>query len=56
VNVVEKDGVLLVRYRETRPPDDAITVQVITSPYHIAAAPKPAGEVRFERAQYEVKK
>jgi hypothetical protein len=46
------DGaVLVVQYRETRPPADALVAQVLTMPYHIAAVPKRADvtDVRFER-------
>jgi hypothetical protein len=46
------DGsVLVVQYRETRPPADALVAQVLTMPYHIAAVPKRAGvtDVRFEK-------
>jgi hypothetical protein len=42
-------GTLIVRYRETRPAADAITAQIITSPYHLVAPPRHEGEVRFER-------
>ncbi len=48
-------GVLVVRYRETRPARGIITAQVITAPFHIAAIGRPAGgadlpgRVRFER-------
>ena len=45
----EKAGALIVQYREARPPRDAITAQVITSPCYVAALPRFAGEVRFER-------
>jgi hypothetical protein len=42
---------LVVQYRETRPPADALVAQVLTMPYHIAAVPKRADvtDVRFER-------
>jgi VWFA-related protein len=46
---VEQDGALVVQYRERRPGGDAITTQVITSPYQIAALPAYRGTVRFER-------
>lgn len=46
----EADGALRIRYRETSPPRDAITAQVITFPYHIVAIPKSsAGDVKFEK-------
>jgi len=44
-----RDGVLVVTYRETPPPPGAITAQVLTSPYHIVAVAKRAGEVKFEK-------
>jgi hypothetical protein len=45
-----RDGALVVRYRETTPASGAITAQVLTSPYAIAAVPKHAGDVRFVKA------
>jgi hypothetical protein len=44
-----RKGALVVRFREIRPPRDRITAQVLTSPYVLAAVPKHAGEVIFER-------
>jgi hypothetical protein len=38
----------VVRYRETAPPADAITAQVITYPFVIAAVQRLTGPVRFE--------
>jgi hypothetical protein len=50
VSVAEEGGALRVRYRETLPPADAITAQVITYPYQIVAIPKSAAtDVKFER-------
>lgn len=50
VSATEGGGALIVRYTETRPPRDAITAQVITCPYHIAAIPKAtATNVKFEK-------
>jgi hypothetical protein len=46
----DADG-LVVQYRETRPGRDAITAQVITSPFQLAAVPQRAGAVRFERVE-----
>jgi hypothetical protein len=47
----EDGAALIVQYRETRPPAGAITAQVLTSPYHIVALPKPAAvkDVKFEK-------
>lgn len=44
-------GELVVRYRERRPGRDAITAQVITSPYHLVAVARHAGDVRFQRVE-----
>lgn len=52
VNIVRtraEGGALIVEYVEKRPAPDAITAQVLTSPFHIAAIPAHAGEVRFEK-------
>ena len=49
VSTIQANGVLSVRYRETQPPKGAITAQVLTSPYHLVAAPKFAGEVKFQK-------
>ena len=40
----------VVRYRENAPPKTAIVAQVITMPYYLAAVPRYAGDVRFEKA------
>jgi hypothetical protein len=42
-------GALVIEYVEKRPAPDAIAAQVLTSPFHIAAIPAHAGEVRFEK-------
>lgn len=44
-----RDGALVVRYSEGRPPAGMMTAQVLTSPYAIAAVPKFAGDVKFEK-------
>ena len=49
VGTAEKNGTLVVQYRETRPSPDAIIAQIITSPYHIVAVPRHAGDVKFDR-------
>ena len=52
VSVTEGGGALIVRYSETRPPRDAITAQVITFPFHVAAIPKAtATNVKFEKVE-----
>jgi hypothetical protein len=44
-----RNGALVVRYREARPAADAITAQILTSPYHIVAVQQYAGDVRFQK-------
>jgi hypothetical protein len=44
----ESGNDIVVQYRETRPPRDAITAQVIVSPYHIVVIPRHTGTVSFE--------
>jgi hypothetical protein len=46
----QRDGTLVVSYRELSPPRDAVTAQVLTAPFHIVAVPASAGEVKFEKA------
>jgi protease stability complex PrcB-like protein len=48
VSALVEQGVLVVRFRETRPQSGRILAQVITSPYHLVAVPRHSGEVRFE--------
>ena len=50
VSATQDGGKLMVRYREASPPRDAMTAQVLTSPYHIVAVPFFPGEVKFEKA------
>jgi hypothetical protein len=38
-----------VEYRETMPAADAVSAQVIVSPYHLVAVPSRPGPVTFER-------
>ena len=49
VGVRGEVGALVVQYRETRPSRDALTAQVLTAPYHLAAIPKRPGTVTFEK-------
>jgi PrcB C-terminal len=51
VGADERQGALVVRYREVVPPKAAIVAQIITSPYFLAALPKYAGDVRFEKVE-----
>jgi hypothetical protein len=45
----EEGGRVVAGYRETRPGRDAITAQIVTSPYALAAIPRRAADVRFEK-------
>ena len=49
VGVRDEGGTLVVSYRETRPDRGAVTAQIVTSPFHIVAVPRQAGDVRFEQ-------
>ena len=49
VGAGEKAGAFVLQYRETKPAGDAITTQVITSPFLLVAMPKVDGDVKFER-------
>jgi hypothetical protein len=40
---------VVVQYRETTPAPDAITAQVIVSPYHLVTIPRRSGNVTFEK-------
>ncbi len=48
-----KDGAdaTVVRYRVKQPARDAMTAQVLTSPYQLVVVPKRAGQVTFEEAK-----
>jgi protease stability complex PrcB-like protein len=50
VSVKEAGGSLVVSYREQSPARDALTAQVLTAPFHIAAVPKFVGDVRFSKS------
>jgi hypothetical protein len=49
VSAQPEGGALIVKYKENRPSRDAISAQVITSPFHLVAVPKFEGSVRFEK-------
>jgi hypothetical protein len=49
VSAALDQGTLLVRYRQRAPAPDAITAQIITTPFHIIAVPKTTAEVKFQR-------
>lgn len=44
---------LVVEYVEKRPAPDAITAQVLSSPYHIVAVPAHSGTVSFVKLRTE---
>ncbi len=49
VSVTPAGADTVVRYRERKPPSNAITAQILTFPYSIVAVPRVTGAVRFER-------
>jgi hypothetical protein len=50
VTSMEVKGVLVVRYTETIPSREAVTAQVLTSPYHLVAIPRATvTDVKFEK-------
>ena len=51
VSVEPQPDALVVRYREVKPARAAVTAQIVTSPYHLVAVPKYAGQVRFEKIE-----
>ena len=51
VAVEPKADGLVVRYKETPPGADRMTAQILTFPYFMAAVPKKAGQVTFEKSE-----
>jgi hypothetical protein len=49
VRAVGNSATLVVEYVETAPSREAITAQILTAPYHLAAIPQHGGEVRFQK-------
>jgi hypothetical protein len=49
LSTIQANGVLTVRYREVIPTRNAVTAQVITSPFDLVTVPTFAGDVRFEK-------
>jgi PrcB C-terminal len=50
VGARDEGGAMVIQYRETRPPADAIVAQVLTMPYHIVAVRHAAvSDVKFEK-------
>jgi len=41
----------VVEYRERRPPRDALTAQILTSPFHAVRLARTAGSVEFRRVE-----
>ena len=48
-SVAERNGKLVVAYKEAAPAPGAISAQVLTAPYHIVAVPKSSAPVAFEK-------
>jgi hypothetical protein len=44
-------GVTVVQYYESQPRPGMVTAQVITTPFHIVAIPRPPGELIFEKVE-----
>jgi protease stability complex PrcB-like protein len=51
VRTVGNADVVMVEYVETSPGRGALTAQVLTAPYHLAAVPRHDGEVRFQKVE-----
>jgi hypothetical protein len=51
LSTIQANGVLTVRYREVIPTRNAVTAQVITSPFDLVTVPTFAGDVRFEKVE-----
>jgi len=49
--VRDQADALVVQYREAHPHPGLMVAQVLSSPYHLVAIPKRAGEVKFEKIQ-----
>jgi hypothetical protein len=49
VSTFQKDGNVLVRYRESRPAPGTMAAQVLTFPFHLVAIPKASADVKFEK-------
>ena len=49
VSAQPEASALVVKYKESRPSRDAISAQVITTPFHLVAVPKFEGQVRVEK-------
>jgi hypothetical protein len=49
VDTSHEQGTLVIRYRETSPPPDALSAQILTFAYTLVALPQHTGPVRFEK-------
>jgi hypothetical protein len=49
--VRDQADALVVQYREAHPHPGLMVAQVLSSPYHLVAIPKRAGDVKFERIE-----
>lgn len=49
VRAIGNTAALIVEYVEATPSRDAITAQILTAPYHLAAVPKHDGTVTFRK-------
>jgi hypothetical protein len=47
----EAGGILTIEWQERRPDPGQISAQILTSPVHIAAIPRHAGEIRFKKVE-----
>jgi hypothetical protein len=51
LSAAERGGQVVVTYRERMPSEGAMTAQILTAPYHIAAIPKSDKPVSFEKTK-----
>jgi hypothetical protein len=49
LSLADRDGTLVVSYREASPRPGTMAAQVLTFPYHLIATAKRSGEVKFEK-------
>jgi len=47
--ITTQGDVMVVQWAERRPGPEQVAAQVMTSPSHLVAVPRSAGEVRFEK-------
>lgn len=51
VSAAERDETVVVTFRETKPAPGAVTAQILTSPYHIAAVPASRAPIVFRKLE-----